>query len=164
MARRAASSQIAHGTIAALRGSNASVSKSRSSQATTRIGPHDAPSVTEHADLLSSIGLSISGAAGLAFAAHRPKHAPLLAYLLAGVLIGPQIGLGLVKDQASIHTVSEIGLILLLFIIGLELDFNEVLAPGRPVLIPRLLKVPLSGAPRLACVVRFGLSILAGDL
>src|SRR5258706_7419604 len=150
MARRAASSQIAHGTIAALRGSNASVSKSRSSQATTRIGPHDAPSVTEHADLLSSIGLSISVAAGLAFAAHRLKQPLLLAYLLAGVLIGPQIGLGLVKDQASIETVSQIGLILLLFIIGLELDLNKLLAAGRPVLITGLLQLALCVALRLA--------------
>ena len=36
----------------------------------------------------------------------------LLAYLLAGVLIGPQIGLGLISEEESIRTVSEVGLIL----------------------------------------------------
>jgi len=59
------------------------------------------------------------------------------------VLIGPQIGLGLVNDQASIQTVSEIGLILLLFIIGLELDLNKLLAAGRPVIVMGALQFPL---------------------
>lgn len=119
--------------------------------------------MTEHTDLLASIGLSISVAAGLAFAGHRIKQPLLLAYLLAGVLIGPQIGLGLVNDQASIQTVSQIGLILLLFIIGLELDLNKLLAAGRPVLIAGLLQFPLCVALGLAFFVPFGLRIKDGD-
>lgn len=125
--------------------------------------PPDTPAVTEHADLLSSIGLSISVAAGLAFAAHRIKQPPLLAYLLAGVLIGPKIGLGLVNDQASIQTVSQIGLILLLFIIGLELDLNKLLAAGRPVVITGLLQLPLCVALGLAFFAPFGFRIKDGD-
>ena len=121
-----------------------------------------APSVTEHSDLLASIGLSISVAAGLAVAGHRIKQPPLLAYLLAGVLIGPQIGLGLVKDQESIHTVSEIGLILLLFIIGLELDLKKLLAAGRPVIVTGLLQFPLCVALGLAFFLPFGFRITEG--
>ena len=119
--------------------------------------------MTEHTDLLSSIGLSISVAAGLAFAGHRLRQPLLLAYLLAGVLIGPQIGLGLVNDQASIQTVSEIGLILLLFIIGLELDLNKLLAAGRPVLITGTLQFPLCVALGLAFFIPFGFRIGDGD-
>ena len=119
--------------------------------------------MTGHTDLLASIGLSISVAAGLAFVGHRLKQPPLLAYLLAGVLIGPQIGLGLVNDQASIETVSQIGLILLLFIIGLELDLNKLLAAGRPVLIAGLLQFPLCVALGLAFFMPFGLGGKDGD-
>ena len=54
--------------------------------------------MAEQQDLLSSIGLCISIAAGLAFVAHRLRQPLLLAYLLAGVLIGPQIGLRLITD------------------------------------------------------------------
>jgi len=72
--------------------------------------------VGEHVDLLSSVGISISVAAALAFVGNWLRQPLLLAYLLAGVLIGPRIGFGLISDQASIETVSEIGLILLLFI------------------------------------------------
>jgi Kef-type K+ transport system membrane component KefB len=118
--------------------------------------------VTEHSDLLSSIGLSISVAAGLAVVGHRIKQPPLLAYLLAGVLIGPQIGLGLVRDQESIQTVSEIGLILLLFIIGLELDLKKLLAAGRPVIVTGLLQFPLCVALGLAFFLPFGFRITEG--
>ena len=99
--------------------------------------------MTEHLDLLSSVGICISVAAMLAFIGNWLRQPLLLAYLLAGVLIGPQIGLGLINDQASIQTVSEIGLILLLFIIGLELDLNKLLAAGKPVLVTGILQFPL---------------------
>ena len=101
-------------------------------------------------DLLSSIGLCVSVAALLALLANRLRQPLLLAYLLAGVLIGPQIGLGLISGEESIRTVSEIGLILLLFIIGLEMDLKKLLAAGKPVLVAGLLQFPLYLAVCLA--------------
>jgi Kef-type K+ transport system membrane component KefB len=112
--------------------------------------------VPEHVDLLSSVGICISVAAALAFAANWLKQPLLLAYLVAGVLIGPQIGLGIINDQASIQTVSEIGLILLLFIIGLELDLKKLLAAGKPVLVAGILQFPLCVALGLAFFAPFG--------
>ena len=117
----------------------------------------------EHLDLLSSVGVSISVAAGLAFIGNWLRQPLLLAYLLAGVLIGPQIGLGLVSDRASIETVSEIGLILLLFIIGLELDLRKLLAAGKPVLVTGILQVPLCVALGLAFFIPFGFRVQGGD-
>ena len=116
-----------------------------------------------HVDLLASVGIAISVAAILAFIGNRLRQPLLLAYLLAGVLIGPQIGLGLVNDQASIETVSEIGLILLLFIIGLELDLKKLLVAGRPVLITGVLQFPLCAALGLAFFVPFGFRMSGGD-
>ncbi len=97
-------------------------------------------------DLLSSIGICVMAAAGLAFVANRLKQPLILAYLLAGVAIGPEMGLHLVSDRESIHTVSEIGLILLLFIIGLEIDLKKLMAAGKPVLLTGVLQFPLSVA------------------
>jgi Kef-type K+ transport system membrane component KefB len=119
--------------------------------------------VGEHVDLLSSVGISISVAAGLAFVGNWLRQPLLLAYLLAGVLIGPQIGFGLVSDEASIETVSEIGLILLLFIIGLELDLKKLLAAGRPVLVTGILQFPLCVALGLAFFLPFGFRMSGGD-
>lgn len=119
--------------------------------------------MAEHPDLLSSVGLCIAVAAGLAFVGNWLRQPLLLAYLLAGVLIGPQIGFGLIDDDASIETVSEIGLILLLFIIGLELDLKKLLAAGRPVLITGILQFPLCVALGLAFFIPFGFKMSGGD-
>ena len=118
--------------------------------------------MTQHVDLLSSIGLCVSVAALLAFLANRFRQPLLLAYLLAGVLIGPQIGLGLISEEESIRTVSEVGLILLLFIIGLEMDLKKLLAAGKPVLVVGLLQTPLCVGLGLAFFFPFGFGAGSG--
>jgi Kef-type K+ transport system membrane component KefB len=94
------------------------------------------------ADLLSSIGICVGAAALLALVGWRLRQPLILAYLVTGVVIGPN-GLNFVKDQASIQTVAEIGLILLLFIIGLEIDLKKLAAAGAPVLLTGALQVPI---------------------
>jgi Kef-type K+ transport system membrane component KefB len=88
----------------------------------------------------------------------------LLGYLLAGVLVGP-VGLGLIQDQSNIVTVAEIGLILLLFMIGLEIDLKKMLAAGRWVVIPGLLQFPVCVAVGYLALVgldRLGLDVGTG--
>ena len=114
-------------------------------------------------DLLTSIGLCIAVAAALAFIAHRLKQPLLLAYLLAGVVIGPRIGFGLISDEGDIQTVAEIGLILLLFMIGLELDLRKLVSAGRPVIVTGLLQVPLCVALGLGFFAAIGFPLVAGD-
>src|SRR5487761_1623587 len=75
--------------------------------------------------LLASIGICVGAAALLALVGWRFRQPLILAYLVTGVVIGPH-GLNFVTDQASIATVAEIGLILLLFIIGLEIDIKKL--------------------------------------
>ena len=72
----------------------------------------------EHQSLLSNIGLAFTIATLCAFIAKLLKQPVILAYLVAGVVIGPEIGFAWVKDKETIDLISEIGLILLLFIIG----------------------------------------------
>ncbi|MDI6753527.1 MAG: cation:proton antiporter [Thermodesulfobacteriota bacterium] len=86
-------------------------------------------------DLLANIGLSIVVATAVALLAKALKQPLLLAYLVAGIIIGPEIGFGWVKDKESIKLISEIGLILLLFIIGLEIDLKKLIASGRSLII-----------------------------
>ncbi|HEX7263663.1 MAG TPA: cation:proton antiporter [Candidatus Dormibacteraeota bacterium] len=95
-------------------------------------------------DLLSSIGICVAAAALLALIGWRLRQPLILAYLVTGVVIGPsQIGLHLVTNQASIGAVAEIGLILLLFIIGLEIDVRKLASAGAPVLLTGALQVPI---------------------
>lgn len=49
----------------------------------------------------------------------------ILGYLTAGILIGPY-GLGLVSDSEMIHSVADFGIVMMLFLIGLEVDASEL--------------------------------------
>ena len=108
-------------------------------------------------DLLSSIGISVGFAALIAAVTWRFKQPLIIAYLLTGVIIGPNIGLGFVSDQTSISTVAEIGLILLLFVIGLEIDIRKMASGGAAVLLTGALQVPLCIA--LGLVFFFALGV-----
>lgn len=85
--------------------------------------------------LLNDIGIAILAATALGLLAHWLKQPTILAYLIAGALIGPQIGFGWIREGASIEIISEIGLVLLLFVIGLEINLKELLASGRQLLV-----------------------------
>src|SRR6202790_4368334 len=93
--------------------------------------------------LLSSIGICVAAAALLALVGWRFRQPLILAYLVTGAVIGPHGPLGWVTDQASIASVSEIGLILLLFIIGLEIDIKKLASAGPAVLLTGALQVPI---------------------
>jgi len=86
-------------------------------------------------DLLSNIALAIVAATAFALLARALKQPLLLAYLAAGIVLGPKIGFGLIEDEASITLISELGLILLLFIIGLEIDLKRLLSAGRTLVV-----------------------------
>jgi Kef-type K+ transport system membrane component KefB len=84
--------------------------------------------------LLRDIALGIVFAAMAAHVARLIRQPLILGYIAGGVLLGPRVGLGLVTSTDSIDLISEIGLIFLLFIIGLEIDLRELQRLGRAVL------------------------------
>jgi len=71
---------------------------------------------------------------GLAFVlgalANRLKLSPLVGYLLAGIVIGPFTP-GFVADQALAHELAEIGVILLMFGVGLHFSLKDLAAVAR---------------------------------
>jgi monovalent cation:H+ antiporter-2, CPA2 family len=66
----------------------------------------------------------------LGYLAHRLKLSPIVGYLLAGVLVGPFTP-GFVADRAVAEQFAEIGVILLLFGIGLRFNLRELAAAWR---------------------------------
>ncbi|HEY6548604.1 MAG TPA: cation:proton antiporter [Vicinamibacteria bacterium] len=93
--------------------------------------------------ILSDIGTAIVAATVLALLARWLRQPLILASLVAGVAVGPELGLGLVHDRETIGLIAEVGLILLLFIIGLEMDLQKLLGAGRPLVLAGLLQAPL---------------------
>jgi CPA2 family monovalent cation:H+ antiporter-2 len=80
-----------------------------------------------HSPLLSTIVVGIVLAFAFGAVAHRLKASPLVGYLLAGVVIGPFTP-GFVADQTIANELSEIGVILLMFGVGLQFSLEELLS------------------------------------
>lgn len=77
-------------------------------------------------DIVFTIFLIFTGAAVLATVALYARQALLVAYILLGVLLGPSV-LGLVSDPDLIGDIAHIGIMFLLFLMGLELNPREFL-------------------------------------
>jgi Kef-type K+ transport system membrane component KefB len=84
-------------------------------------------------ELIGDITLCILFAWVLGLLAHFSRQPLILAYLIAGFFIGP-FGTGWVKSQESISIISELGLIFMLFMIGLEIDLKKIVRAGKVIL------------------------------
>lgn len=87
----------------------------------------------EHS-LINDIAVCIVVAFALAVLSQWLRQPLIIAYLGAGFLAGP-VALGWVHDQHTIETIGELGLLFLLFMIGLEIDLKKVLRSGKVILI-----------------------------
>ena len=67
----------------------------------------------------------------------------VLGYVLAGLAIGPHVPLPLVADASLVHVLSELGVILLMFTIGLELPLASIARVGIPSAMIALFEVGL---------------------
>jgi Kef-type K+ transport system membrane component KefB len=99
-----------------------------------------------HADLLTAIGVSIVAAATLALVARVVRQPLILGYIAGGALLGPHLGLGIITERAEVEVISEIGLIFLLFIIGLEINVPSLAQVGRAITVGGLLQFPICAA------------------
>ena len=80
-----------------------------------------------HTPLLATIAAGIGLAFILGLVANRLKLSPLVGYLLAGVVVGPFTP-GFVADQALANELAEIGVILLMFGVGLHFSLKDLMA------------------------------------
>lgn len=76
-------------------------------------------------EYLKSLVIVFGASALVVFLLHRLKIPSLVGFLIAGVIIGP-FGIGIVKDTHSIEALAEIGVILLLFTIGIEFSMAKL--------------------------------------
>jgi CPA2 family monovalent cation:H+ antiporter-2 len=73
---------------------------------------------------------------------HRLKLPVVLGYILAGVLVGPHVPIfPFVQDRGTIQTLSELGVILLMFSLGLEFSLRKLKEVGAAALIAATLKI-----------------------
>ncbi|HKJ88523.1 MAG TPA: cation:proton antiporter, partial [Gammaproteobacteria bacterium] len=104
-------------------------------------------------DVLVLLALAVVAVA-LLRRAHMP---PVLGYLLAGILAGPH-GLGWIHDSAAVDFMAEIGVVFLLFTIGLEFSLPQFLAMRHTVLGLGGAQVALGTAAGAGVAALYGVS------
>jgi Kef-type K+ transport system membrane component KefB len=84
---------------------------------------------------LRDVGLSIVSAGAFGVTVYQLRLPLLLGYLIAGVILGPNIGFGVISSPETISILSEIGLILLMYILGMEIDIKKLMKAGKAVFV-----------------------------
>ena len=108
-----------------------------------------------HTPLIATIVAGLVAAFALGAIAQRLRLSPLVGYLLAGVLVGPFTP-GYVADQKIANELAEIGVILLMFGVGLHFSLKDLLAV-RKIAVPGAL-----GQMAVATLLGMGLATLLG--
>jgi CPA2 family monovalent cation:H+ antiporter-2 len=96
-----------------------------------------------HLPLLGDIVILLGISVVVVFALQRLKIPSILGLLLTGVMIGPY-ALSLVSAVHEVEIIAEIGVILLLFVIGMELSIKQLIAMKRTVFVGGLIQVGLT--------------------
>lgn len=96
-----------------------------------------------HFPLLQDLLIFMGFSAIVVYALQRIRLPSILGFLVTGILIGPH-GLGLVSESEQIELISEIGVILLLFVIGMELSIKHMVSIKNTVFIGGSLQVGLT--------------------
>jgi Kef-type K+ transport system membrane component KefB len=121
---------------------------------------------SEMPSLVHDIGIALllSGILAVLFA--RIKFPAIAGFILAGVVAGP-LGLRQVTDLHNIDTIAQLGFVLLLFMIGLEIDLAKILGSGRTIIISGIFQFPLAiafgiGIAEVLAFAGFGAAVGGG--
>src|SRR5213593_893284 len=80
--------------------------------------------------LILTLTGSLAAALALGYVTQRLRLSPIVGYLLAGLIVGPYTP-GFVADRALANEFAEIGVILLMFGVGLHFHLKDLLAVGK---------------------------------
>ena len=94
-------------------------------------------------EILSDLALLFAVCVAIVVLFHRLKLPPIAGFLIAGALMGPN-ALGLVSQPELVEHLAEIGLVLLLFTVGMELSVQELFQLRRPMLVGGGIQVSLT--------------------
>jgi monovalent cation:H+ antiporter-2, CPA2 family len=79
---------------------------------------------------LQNLALVLCVAAVTTVLFQKLKQPVVFGYLLAGMIVGPHVPIPLVADQAMVQTLSELGVVLLMFALGMEFNLRKVFQVG----------------------------------
>src|SRR6266545_4434266 len=113
----------------------------------------------EFRELLPALVIVWLAAKALGEGMERIGQTAVLGELLAGVIIGPGV-LGLVHESHALHALAGLGVLILLFEVGLESDLNQLLRAGAQATLVAVIGVALPLALGFGVMRWFGHSAL----
>jgi monovalent cation:H+ antiporter-2, CPA2 family len=81
-------------------------------------------------EFLKAITLVLCVAAVTTVVFQRLRQPVILGYILAGLIVGPYVPIPLIADREIVQTLSELGVILLMFSLGLEFSLRKLIQVG----------------------------------
>ncbi|MBW8269292.1 YbaL family putative K(+) efflux transporter [Caldovatus aquaticus] len=114
-----------------------------------------------HAPLVATIALGLALAFALGLAAHRLRLSPIVGYLLAGIAVGPFTP-GFVADQQLADQLAEIGVILLMFAVGLHFSLDDLMSVRAIALPGAVAQIAVATLLGTALAWQFGWGLGAG--
>src|SRR3989344_3238525 len=81
-------------------------------------------------EFLKAITMVLCVAAVTTVVFQRLRQPVILGYILAGLIVGPHVPIPLVADRETIQILSELGVILLMFSLGLEFSLRKLVQVG----------------------------------
>ena len=112
-------------------------------------------------EFLGPLALIFLAALGAAFLLHRVHQPPLIGFLLAGAILGP-FGFGLLSDVEVVEVLADLGVVLLLFTVGLELSLGNLRRLGKLVWVAGPIQVLLTITLVLAVAAAGGYPLSRG--
>jgi monovalent cation:H+ antiporter-2, CPA2 family len=112
-------------------------------------------------EYLNDVCVLLVVAAAVAYVCQRLGVVPIVGFLLAGVLIGPH-ATGLVRNQSVIEGAAELGVLLLLFTIGIEFSLEKLARITRLIVVGGGLQVVLVTGAVTAVLLAFGIDWRVG--
>jgi len=106
--------------------------------------------------VLSTLVLILAVALVVVAVSQRLKVLSVVGFMLTGVLLGPT-GIGLVDNDETIALMADVGVIMLLFMIGLDFSLRKVMEVRRDFLLGGVLQVGLTTAAAAAVLIGLGL-------
>jgi len=94
-------------------------------------------------DALTAIAIVVVGALAGGIFLSRIKQPAVIGYIFAGIILGPS-GFALVEDRANVNLLAELGVLLLLFLIGIELSLRDFARVWRVAMLTMLLQIAVS--------------------
>ncbi|MGB3533120.1 MAG: cation:proton antiporter [Microcoleaceae cyanobacterium] len=114
----------------------------------------------DFSNIFYEIAIILAIATGVGFLALKLRQPLIIAFIIVGILVGPA-GINIVNANEQLELFAELGIALLLFVVGLKLDPHEIKAVGSVALTTGIGQILITGSLGYLIAVALGLNSIS---